>query len=65
MAGLLPGATPATIRAARAADAPARPFGDTTVREIARDLATKPFAQITADFARDNAIKAENSKKRD
>ncbi|RYI28113.1 MAG: glucans biosynthesis protein, partial [Acetobacteraceae bacterium] len=44
MAGLLPGATPATIRAARAADAPARPFDDTTVREIARELATKPFA---------------------
>lgn len=44
MAGLLPGASPASIRAARAADAPARPFDDTTVREVARELATRPFA---------------------
>ena len=43
MAGLLPGATPATIEAAQAADASARPFNDTTVREMARELATKPF----------------------
>ncbi|WP_232481045.1 glucan biosynthesis protein [Roseomonas sp. KE2513] len=44
MAGLLPGVSPASIRAARAADAPTHLFDDTTVREMARELASKPFA---------------------
>ena len=44
LAGLLPGVSPAMVAAARAADAPSAPFDDTTVRDMARELAKKPYA---------------------
>jgi glucans biosynthesis protein len=44
MAGLLPWIPGTLSDRAEAADAPARPFDDTTVRQMARDLAAKPYA---------------------
>jgi glucans biosynthesis protein len=44
LAGLLPSIPGTLVDRAEAADDPVRPFDDTTVRQIARDLATKPYA---------------------
>ena len=60
MAGLLPGATPASIRAAlaaRTADAPGRPFDDTTVRVMAFvNQATTTTAQPTPQIDQNRVI---------
>jgi glucans biosynthesis protein len=44
MAGLMPSIPGTLYDRAEAADDPVRPFDDTTVRQIARDLATKPYS---------------------
>jgi len=43
MAGLLPSIPGTLVDTAEAADDPVRPFDDTTVRQMARDLASKPY----------------------
>ena len=44
MAGLMPRIPGTLSDRAEAADDPVRPFDDTTVRQMARDLATRPYA---------------------